>query len=521
MKVEEWREKYGDQNPTKQVLEKIITEVDATIVKRDIVFAKQTVSGKCLSEGCENTYEKTVPYLLKGVGPFCDFCKRYKEPLKETQQLIKDSCPDVYNSIVQCDVDKDLLTIGCTTMATYRCGEQCTRCETPHEWSSIIRKRIEPSKFGNCPYCSGNRSCPCMKEGDFRCYICKRIKQEVERSGSTTRCKLCSRSMNDGDVKKVIRYLWQRTHSIMQRDQHKCGDLTEQHLHEKYVNQQGLCHISGIRMGLGTFINWQMSVERIVEKGGTYNNDNVVLICREFQHGSRQFSKDVWDDMCSLILGVEEEDGEEIDRLIQQEMETPVYNLPVPPKPNHSTTKDGKRFCKYCNEWKEVEKMAYQKASKCKICRKKGRDWQKATFHGRFHYLFQTAKHGHRKRNLEFTITEQDIEQIYLKQHGRCLYSKIPLAFSGQYQMSLERVDPKKGYIPENIALIILGLNTTDYTRIQHEDDERNGSSGWNENKLMWAVQQNRRQIIPKSSSVLDILKKLRDDREKIIGLRR
>ena len=116
---------------------------------------------------------------------------------------------------------------------------------------------------------------------------------------------------------------------------------------------------------------------------------------------------------------------------------------------------------------------------------------------------------------------EQDIENTYLKQHGRCLYSGIPLGFSGQYQMSLERVDPKKGYHPENIALIVLGLNVADWSRVQHEEDARDGSSGWNRNKLLWAVQQNPRQIIPKTSSVLEILEQLRLERQNVFDLKK
>jgi len=516
MNVEEWKQQYGDEKPTKKLLEKIMKEVGAVIVNQHHKLSQTLVSGKCFYDSCEGAYEKQLRTVFKS-GPFCSICSHFGI---DGKKLIKDHRPDVYKSIVQCDIDKDFLMIGSYEMATYRCGETCSRCQTPHEWSSTIRRRIIPSKFGNCPFCSGNRTCQCIQEGEFRCYICKKIKDVKERAGSTTRCKLCRRSMNDGDKTKMIRYIWQRTHSIMKRDRHKYGDLTEQHLLEKYENQEGKCYISGIELALGTFHTWQISVERVVQEGGQYSNDNTLLICREFQNGPRQFSREIWDEMCALVLGVEMKDTEEIDQFIREEMETPDYNLPVPPKPDHPTTsEDGKHYCKYCGEWKEQEEMAYQKASKCKTCRKIERDKQRSTFHGRLHYLFKTAQHGHQKRKLEFTITEQDIENTYLKQHGRCLYSGIPLGFSGQYQMSLERVDPKKGYHPENIALIVLGLNIVDYTRVQHEEDERDGSSGWNREKLLWAVRQNPRQITPKTSSVLEILEKLRMKKQKVFDL--
>jgi len=516
--MEEWKQKYGNENPKKELLEKIIEEVGATIVKQNLSFKDNIVSGKCMFDGCDNQYEKTAKSLINWGGPFCDFCVRFR---KHTDKLIKNCRKDVYDSIVSCEIDKDLLTIGMNVVATFQCGEKCSRCETSHEWSSTINKRIVPSKFGNCPFCSGNRVCQCVQEDEFRCYICKKIKENKERHGDTTRCKLCARQMNDGDKKKMIHYLWQRTRAIMKKNKHKCGNLTERCLLEKYDNQEGRCYISGIEMALGTFHDWQISVER-VDENGPYSNDNVVLICREFQHGCRQYSREIWDEMCALVIGVQEEDTETIDQMIREEIDTPDYELPLPPKPDHPTTKeDGTRFCKYCQEWKALDEMAYKHSSNCKNCRKTRRDERKSTFHGRIHYMYMTAKEGHVKRKLEFTITEKDIEKTYLEQYGRCFYSKIPLGFSGQYQMSLERIDPTKGYIQGNIALIVLGLNVSDYSRVQHEDDQRNGSSGWNRTKLLWAVEQNpRRPIASKSSSVIDILEKLRMERQKLFDLK-
>jgi hypothetical protein len=510
MKTEEWKHKYGNETPKKELLEKIMEDVGATIVKQNLSFKDNIVSGKCMFDGCDNQYEKTARYLLQRGGPFCDFCIRFR---KHTDKLIKDYRKDVYDTIVSCEIDKDFLTIGMNLMATFQCGEKCSRCETLHEWSSTINKRIVPSKFGNCPFCSGNRVCQCVQQDEFRCYICKKIKDTNERDGDKNRCKLCKRSMNDGDKRKMIRYIWQRTYGIMKRDKHKHGDLSEQCLLEKYEQQEGKCYISGIEMALGTFHDWQISVER-VDENKPYNNDNVVLICREFQHGCRQYSREIWDEMCALVLGVQEEDTETIDQMIREEIDTPDYELPLPPKPDHPTTnEDGTRFCKYCQEWKTLDEMAYKHSSNCKNCRKIRRDESKSTFHGRIHYVYMTAKEGHNRRKLEFTITEKDIENIYLEQHGRCFYSKIPLGFSGQYQMSLERIDPKKGYIQGNIALIVLGLNVADWTRVKHVEDERNGSSGWNREKLLWAVQQNPRCVEPESASVYDILKKLKNNR--------
>lgn len=116
MELEEWKQKYGDEKPTKKLLETIIKEVDAVIVRQATCFKDNIVSGSCLSDGCENEYEKTARSLIVWGGPFCDYCVRYK---KETRKLIKEHRPDIYNSIISCEFDKDLLTIGKQQLISY------------------------------------------------------------------------------------------------------------------------------------------------------------------------------------------------------------------------------------------------------------------------------------------------------------------------------------------------------------------------------------------------------------------
>jgi hypothetical protein len=65
------------------------------------------------------------------------------------------------------------------------------------------------------------------------------------------------------------------------------------------------------------------------------------------------------------------------------------------------------------------------------------------------------------RRELEFTITDEDILSLYKKQDGKCYLSgeEISLpktAFQYQrceYTASIDRIDSNKGYVVENIAL--------------------------------------------------------------------
>jgi hypothetical protein len=56
----------------------------------------------------------------------------------------------------------------------------------------------------------------------------------------------------------------------------------------------------------------------------------------------------------------------------------------------------------------------------------------------------------------EISITLEDLESLYEKQNGLCYYSKVLLSLKtfSDWQCSLERLDPSKGYIIDNIALI-------------------------------------------------------------------
>ena len=51
------------------------------------------------------------------------------------------------------------------------------------------------------------------------------------------------------------------------------------------------------------------------------------------------------------------------------------------------------------------------------------------------------------------------IKNLYEEQEGMCYYSGIEMTTSGEYQMSLERLDESKGYIEGNVVLCCLEFN--------------------------------------------------------------
>jgi hypothetical protein len=58
------------------------------------------------------------------------------------------------------------------------------------------------------------------------------------------------------------------------------------------------------------------------------------------------------------------------------------------------------------------------------------------------------------------TLETEDLLEIYKQQGGRCAYSRIKLEISGDWRMSLERINERKGYIRTNVVLTCKEFNT-------------------------------------------------------------
>lgn len=123
-----------------------------------------------------------------------------------------------------------------------------------------------------------------------------------------------------------------------------------------------------------------------------------------------------------------------------------------------------KTFENYGNDYRGK----YGKKTQCYNCAKKHRYLYTNTFEGFINKLVGQAR-GHsidrknKGRNEAgiFNITKDDLLQKWNEQDGLCFYSGIKMITkqSSDYMCSLERLNPEKGYIIENVALIIYELN--------------------------------------------------------------
>jgi hypothetical protein len=296
----------------------------------------------------------------------------------------------------------------------------------------------------------------------------------------------------------------------MQTDPRKNGDLTFEYIEKLYESQEGKCYISGVKMNAGTHQNWKMSIERVDESVG-YMKTNCVLICAEFQSGYRQMTREKWDEICSYIKGYNILQNPDEDDLIQEIINT---EQPKPPpkerkkKIKWQVSDDGQIMCTYCSKWLNPDQFSPSDQHRCKECNiKRKRPVPMTTLIQFFKKLISKTRGTSRKRKGDaktHQLTLDMMMNLYVKQNGRCAYSNIPLGINGQYQMSADRINVQKGYVDGNVVLIILGLNVGDRSGLKKHDEDREGFSGWNREKLLWAMEQNPRQIIPQQSFIKD-----------------
>jgi hypothetical protein len=82
--------------------------------------------------------------------------------------------------------------------------------------------------------------------------------------------------------------------------------------------------------------------------------------------------------------------------------------------------------------------------------------------------LYHTSKSSAKKREAlgrleagQHDIDLPYLEEIWDEQDGKCYYSNIPMQFNkNEWKVSLERLDPRKGYIKDNVVLCCLEFNT-------------------------------------------------------------
>ena len=129
------------------------------------------------------------------------------------------------------------------------------------------------------------------------------------------------------------------------------------------------------------------------------------------------------------------------------------------------------RYYKYCSKCGDVQnylRLSYAKDSlrlrkKCKKCSNRDTDNCHRGYYNDIPMTwFNKSKTSAEIRNLEFTITINDVYSLYLKQDKKCALTDLDLYWEKvgtKHIVSIDRIDSKIGYILSNIQLIHKDLN--------------------------------------------------------------
>ena len=71
--------------------------------------------------------------------------------------------------------------------------------------------------------------------------------------------------------------------------------------------------------------------------------------------------------------------------------------------------------------------------------------------------LLTNAKVNQKRKHLEFTLDRAFLKLLWRRQKERCFWTQVPMLKSGPpkhpQKVSLDRIDPSKGYTEENVVL--------------------------------------------------------------------
>ena len=73
-----------------------------------------------------------------------------------------------------------------------------------------------------------------------------------------------------------------------------------------------------------------------------------------------------------------------------------------------------------------------------------------------------------RKRNIDFDVNSKYLFEIWEKQDGKCAYTGKSLSL-GKGKASLDRIDPKRGYVQNNVQWVLTIVNYMKWDSTEEE----------------------------------------------------
>ena len=158
---------------------------------------------------------------------------------------------------------------------------------------------------------------------------------------------------------------------------------------------------------------------------------------------------------------------------------------------NYTRITEGTKLCHICGDTKDVSSFYADKRDKdglrasCKNC-KNFHEYERLSTFDRFINNLLTGIETHSKKHdppLDITIAKQTITDLYNKHNGLCAGTGIKMTHIRKYtpdqvekitrehyyNISVDRIDSRKGYIAENVQLVCAGYNLMKLDMIESE----------------------------------------------------
>ena len=331
-------------------------------------------------------------------------------------------------------------------------SKKCRKCEKVQPVSCFIRKKDHTDGLESC----------CAKCQDE----CRQAQPHF-----TSRNRFCRR---------VVTSMW---HNSLQR--RAKGHIFEnafsydrETLDNRLTLQGDACAISGLPLSFLSLTDWMMSPDRI-DNDDDYTDSNVSIVAAEF---NTRYS---WSH--KSLLGFY--DMSKSHRPSQWPYTHLTYqDVWLPTFSDYATST--------CHIGQHMLRPHERRSPIRHSCFSCGSFWGNITakltkdFSNTKNHVAQVNAKGPTTR-LMHSITKEYLFRLYVYQRGTCYYSGVPFhhgACETQLdklrQMSIERLDSCKGYVPGNVALICLGFQGSDKSRLAKYS--HGGHSGWSKLKVAY-----------------------------------
>jgi hypothetical protein len=334
-----------------------------------------------------------------------------------------------------------------------------------------------------------------------KCYTCKNLTDTIIMQKKTspsgkiypTICNVCM--VNHRGKKQITREVYiskivSSCRSSIRRKNRRGRNLLHTLTPEIVMNmlseQDGKCKLSGQLMSYIPGSDFQLSIERVDESQG-YTKENCILVALEF-NGNPQFTQEKVEYVFTHT--------DEVDHNAIGLANTPMFvaletsqqlKYIVMVGSQQLVKCYGCSIAKAANQFSNNEDKAY--AVLCDSCKSLKADHKNNPYFSKITQLLKNSRaHTEQRKNagrtgMEGEISYDEILEIFTCQQGLCAVSGTRLRPSGNFKMSLERIDPTLGYYPWNCSLIAAEFNTGDMSAVQKKSTT--GSCGWTRGKYL------------------------------------